>query len=60
MAYKVKLELMNVQLNKMQNVNNVVNSYILDNKICHEFSILEIYLIFLKNCFYLSAFLLYI
>lgn len=34
MAYKVKLELMNVQLNKMQNVNNVVNSYILDNKIC--------------------------
>lgn len=35
MAYKVKLELMNVQLNKMQNVNNV-NSYILDNKICQK------------------------
>lgn len=36
MAYKVKFELMNVQLNKMQNVNNVVNSYILDNKICQK------------------------
>lgn len=35
MAYKVKFELMNVQLNKMQNVNNV-NSYILDNKICQK------------------------